>query len=143
MSDARAARTLADAADEAHDGLERLLDAPVSSPLPAIDGVRVGTLVGFADDGATPLVTYAGQPTSAAVRARTTVDLHAAHIGRGAVLVFEDGNPLTPIVLGCLHAPGATLLAGASHQVEIDADGDRLLVSAKDRIVLRCGKASM
>jgi uncharacterized protein (DUF2345 family) len=28
-------------------------------------------------------------------------------------------------------------------QVEVDADGERLIVTAKDRLVLRCGKASI
>lgn len=148
MSTRHAARTVTETAEvSGADKLDLLLAAPFSSAAspsaPSIDGVRIGTLVGFADSGATPLVTFANQPTSAAVPARATLDLHAGHIGQGAVLIFEEGDPLRPIVLGCLHAVGATALAAAPGQVEIDADGQRLTVSAKDRIVLRCGKASL
>ena len=71
---------------------------------PRIDGVAIGTLVGFADGGATPLVTYPDQPATAALPARATVDLHAAHIGRQAVLMFEEGDPDRPIIVGCLQA---------------------------------------
>jgi hypothetical protein len=136
------------AEEPAAGGFERLLTAPVTAADPAgaaaLAGVRIGTIVGFADGGATPLVTYPEQPASGALAARATIDLHAAHIGRDAVLVFQDGHPLRPIVLGCLQAEGtADALAAAPGQVEIDADGQRLVVSAKDRIVLRCGKASL
>lgn len=31
----------------------------------------------------------------------------------------------------------------ASAQVEVDADGERMMVSAKEQLVLRCGKASI
>ena len=148
MSTRRAARTVTETAEESGgEKLDRLLAAPVSTaaslPAPSIDGVKIGTLVGFADGGATPLVTFANQPTPAAVPARATLDLHAGHIGKGAVLVFEGGDALRPIVLGCLQVPGAEAIAVAPGQVDIDADGQRLIVSAKDRIVLRCGKASL
>ena len=138
-----------DLADEpgSHE-IDRLLDAPIRTPqLPVsamrIDGVRIGTLVGFADDGATPLVVYADQPTPAAQRARTTIDLHGAHIGRPAVLLFEDGDPGLPIVLGCVRQAHENALADTTGHVEVESDGKRLLVSAQDQIVLRCGKASI
>ena len=34
-------------------------------------------------------------------------------------------------------------MAQAAGQVEVDADGERFVVSAKEQIVLRCGKASL
>ena len=34
-------------------------------------------------------------------------------------------------------------LAEAPAQVEVDADGERMIVSAKEQLVLRCGKASI
>jgi uncharacterized protein DUF6484 len=128
--------------------LEKLLTLPIATPHPPlaqirIDGVRIGTLVGFADSGATPLVLYAGQPLTAAQPARATLDLHAAHIGRPAVMMFEEGDPSRPIIVGCLHEAGTNGLPGVSGHVEVDVDGQRLVVSAKDQIVLRCGKASI
>ncbi len=148
MNNRRAARTVTETVEESGaEKLDRLLAAPMSTaaprPAPFIDGVRIGKLVGFTDGGATPLVTYLDQPTSAAVPARSTLDLHAAHVGKEAVLVFEGGDPSRPIVLGCLHAARSEALTAVPGQVEIDADGQRLIITAKDRVVLRCGKASL
>jgi len=149
MTDRQMGGALTDRFDESPaQEFDSFLTAPVSStraPVTPtrIDGVRIGTLVGFADSGATPLITYPDQPGVAAQRARATLDLHAAHIGRSAVVMFENGDPSQPIIVGCLHAPGASEVARLPGHVEIDVDGQRLVVSAKDRIVLRCGKASL
>jgi hypothetical protein len=106
-------------------------------------GVRIGTLVGLTHDGCTPLVMYSGQPDSAALPARATLDLYGAHIGREVVLMFEDGEPRRRIVMACLTQKPAWPLTERPGQVEVDADGERLVVSAKDELVLRCGKASI
>jgi Domain of unknown function (DUF6484) len=108
-----------------------------------IDGVRVGDLVGFTDNGATPLVVYPGQPGTAAIRARTVPDLRGAQIGHQVVLMFEEADPLRPIVMGCLQAVTAWPLEDKPNQVEVDADGRRVVVTAKEEIVLRCGQASI
>src|SRR4051794_2516769 len=57
---------------------------------PRIDGVVIGTLVGFANSGASPLVIYQEQTGTAAILARSTIALHGQHIGRQLVLMFED-----------------------------------------------------
>jgi hypothetical protein len=111
--------------------------------LAPINGVRIGRLVGFGEDGAIPLVTYMGQESCVALGARATLDLHAAHFDRDLVLMFEDGDPLRPIVVGCLHDHQSMKHPGVNGEIEVDANGRRLVVSAKDQIVLRCGKASI
>jgi hypothetical protein len=116
--------------------------SPTHAALRPIYGVRIGILIGMRDNGGTPLIVYSGQPDSAALPARATVDLHGAHIGRDVVLMFEDGDPRRPLVLGCVSQPAAPL-AESPGNVEVDADGERLLVSAKEQLVLRCGKASI
>jgi len=108
----------------------------------ALPEVIIGELIGLADDGHTPLILYPGQPVSAALRARSTLDLHGAHIGQAVVLSFENGNPALPIVMGVLRSAGSKALE-ASAQVQIDADGDRMLITARDQLVLKCGKASI
>jgi len=126
---------------------DKLLDAEIGdrlSPQPqSIQGVVVGTLVGFTDNGATALVTYGGQPGTVAVAARSTVDLYGAHIGCEAVLMFEHGDPARPIIIGCMRNTGCQSTGQPAGQVEVDADGERLVVSAKHGLVLRCGKASV
>jgi Domain of unknown function (DUF6484) len=106
-------------------------------------GVRVGTLVGFTNDGRTPLAIYPGQVGSAAVSARATLDLHGAHVGRSVVLMFEDGDPHRPIILGCLVQQEGAAMEPRAGQVEVDTDGERLLVTAQEQLVLRCGKATI
>jgi hypothetical protein len=149
MKDRHAGQVVIDAADEfAGDDLAKLLAAPIDVAAPAsidrsrISGVIVGTLVGFADNGATPLVTYRQQAETAALPARSTIAVRASHIGKQLVLMFEEGDPRQPIIVGSLlDAHAATL--PASEQVHVEADGQRLVVSATERIVLRCGKASI
>lgn len=113
------------------------------TPVAAMQGIIVGELVGFAEGGRTPLVIIPGQPGTAALAARSVVDLHGAHIGKQVVLMFEATAPRKAIVMGVLSdEPGWPPEAGSA-QVVVDADGERLIVSAKDQLVLRCGLASI
>jgi hypothetical protein len=108
-----------------------------------IHGVVIGELIGMTDQGRTPLVLYPGQPGSAALAAQATVDLHGAHIGRQVVLMFNNGDPQRPIIMGWLRQGDDLPLAEQPGQAEVDADGERLIVSAKEQVVIRCGKASI
>ena len=114
--------------------------ARTPEPLPT---VFLGQLVALANDGRTPLVVFDGQPGTAAQCARTVVDLHGPHIGQPVVLMFEAGDATRPIVMGVLREREGWPIAEAPGQVQVDADGERLHVSAKEQLVLRCGKASI
>jgi hypothetical protein len=106
-------------------------------------GVVTGELIAITDERQTPLVTFTGQIGAAAVRARSAVDLHGAHIGQRVVLMFEEADPARPIVMGVLRGAHGWPLPEPPAQVEVEADGERMLVSARDQLVLRCGKASI
>lgn len=120
-------------------------DAAAGKPaqLARIDGILTGTLIGFRDNGQTPLVLYPGQPGSAAVAAAAVIDVHAAHIGRQAALAFEGGDPRRPVIMGLLRSSQAWPLPEQPGSVAVDADGERLVVTAAEQLVLRCGKASI
>lgn len=105
--------------------------------------VLVGTLVGLAEEGQVPLVIYEGQPGTAALAARSVVDLHGAHIGKPVVLLLEANDPSRPIVMGVVRQGVAWPSNSAAGRVDVDADGERLIVAAKEQVVLRCGKASI
>ena len=107
----------------------------------ALPEVVVGELIAFAD-GHTPLVRYAGQPGTAALRARAVLDLQGGHVGRSVVLQFEGGDATRPIVMGVLRDAPVAQPDGPGH-VQVDADGERLIVRATDQLVLQCGKASI
>ena len=106
-------------------------------------GVVIGELIGMTNEGRTPLVLYPGQSGTAALVARTVVDLHGPHIGRQVVLMFEAGDHAKPIVMGVLREGEGWPLDKQPGQVEVDVDGERMLVTAKEQIILRCGKASI
>lgn len=122
--------------------LESLLAAPPRADTAAtIQGVVIGELLALADDGTTPLVRFAGQAGAAAVRARASVDLHGAHIGAAVVILCEQGDPMRPIVVGVLRERTGWPADKGSAQVQVDLDGERMVVSAREQLVLRCGKA--
>jgi len=106
-------------------------------------GVVTGQLVALANEGRTPLVLFPGQPTWAAVAARSIVDLHGAHVGQQVVLVFEGADPAKPIVMGVLRDDASCQVDDRPGQVDVSPDGQRLIVTAKEQLVLRCGKASI
>ena len=106
-------------------------------------GVLIGELIAITDNGRTPLVLYPGQPGTAALSARSVVDLRGAHIGKQIALMFESGDPRRPIVMGVLREGAGWPLEERPGQVQVDADGERMIVSAKEQLVLRCGKASI
>lgn len=128
------------------DLLRPLVEAQTMKPTQAAApaGVIIGELIAIANEGRAPMVLYAGQPGTAAVAARTTIDLHGPHIGRKVVLMFEGGDSTKPIVMGVLRDNDEGWpLAEKPGEVQIDADGQRLVVSAKEQVVLQCGKASI
>jgi hypothetical protein len=108
-----------------------------------IKGVLTGTLIGFRDPAQTPMVLYPGQIGSAAIVATSTVDLHGAHVGRRVALMFENGDPKRPMIIGLMRHTQDCPLPESPGNVEIDADGERLIVTAREQLVLRCGKASI
>ena len=103
-----------------------------------LGGVVIGALVGFADDGA-PLVDYPGNPQDNSRIARSTAVLSREDIGREVALLFEEGNPSKPIVIGPIVQPRNE----ATRQVSVVRDGERLELSAEREITLRCGNASI
>jgi hypothetical protein len=107
-----------------------------------ITGAMVGTLVGITSEHA-PMVIFPGQQNTGAITARSTIDLHGGHIGRTVIMMFEGGNPDLPIVLGCLQDTKEDLTSQVPGQFEVECDGERSLVTAKEQLVLRCGTASI
>ena len=113
---------------------------------------RVGHVVGTCDGQW--LVDYPGNPHGP-LMARTVVHVDAVAMDRIAttnaevLLVFENDRLDLPIVVGLL-APEPQVTSAASDReavyvarLEAVVDGKRVVVEAKDEIVLRCGEASV
>jgi hypothetical protein len=127
------------------DLLRPLVQAPLAMPPHAASsgGIVIGELVAMKDQGKMPLVLFSGQPGTAALAARTVVDLHMPHIGSKVALMFEGADLNKPVIIGVLQEGRGWPLTERPGQVKMDADGGRLIVSAKERMVLRCGNASI
>lgn len=129
------------------DPLEPWVEAPPLLAPACIAGVVVGELMALTDNGWTALVRHAGQVALGdegmvgLLKARSVVDLHGARIGSAVVLMFEQGDPTRPIVMGVLRQEGAWPMAVRPEQVDVSVDGERMVISAKEQLVLRCGKA--
>jgi hypothetical protein len=97
------------------------------------DGVVIGTLAAW-DDVGNPLVDYPGNPWDCFLAALSTVPLTPAALGREVALMFVDGDPRQPMVIGLVQPPKPPTA---------EVDGERLEFTAAKEIVLRCGEASI
>lgn len=114
-----------------------------SSPSLPFNGALVGTLAGVSEDGV-PLVDFDGNPGRSPLPARPAAAFTISDIGRNAVLLFEAGDLARPILIAFLAAPKPRIPpAVEAPPVEVKLDGEQLIFSAKNEIVLRCGKSSI
>ncbi len=123
---------------------DALASRPVQPMVPApVLAPAIGRLQGF-DLLERPLVGALHAAPGGVFPARTTVALKRAMLGREVLVVFEDGAPDRPVIVGVIepHAlqenpPPA--LPGVS----VRADGERHVIQAEREIVLQCGEASI
>jgi hypothetical protein len=106
-------------------------------------GVTIGEVVALRTEAPRALVAFPGMAGAAPAAAQSVVDLHGAHIGKPVVLMFENGDISRPIVMGVLQGDPGWPAARTPHQVEVDADGQRMVIGARQQLVLRCGAASI
>lgn len=115
-----------------------------------VDGTVVGWIVGH--DAVRGLLVDFPRNPGPPVAARTVVVFDRPTVDRaivtqqGAVLLFEQGDPAAPILLGLVQP--LTL-----HEIHLDrqtdspkealVDGRRVVLDGKEEVVLRCGEASI
>lgn len=105
--------------------------------------VVIAELAAIVDAGRVPLVVLSGPESGRAVRARSLIDLNSRHIGAEVAIAFEGGDEARPIIMGVLQDHPGWPLDDVPGQVDIEADGTRLVVSARQALVLRCGASSI
>jgi hypothetical protein len=130
--------------------LGSLLRAPSSRAKAADAAAVLGRIVGVDAEGAVTVEIpgRSGSPLAARLAAPLSRDelLTAAQTSRAAVLVFENGDPVLPIIVGLVREAVSTRGStepAAAHVIEADVDGKRVRITAQDEIVLECGSASI
>ncbi len=111
---------------------------PFSVSSEPVSGVVQGVLVYISEEGV-PFVSFSGNPCDEAIGARTTVALTESDVSRNVILAFEHGDPLCPIILGCLVPPAPQ----QARTLAASVDKEVVTLTAEKEIVLRCGKASI
>ena len=108
----------------------------------------VGTLADLSAAG-DPLVKVSSARNGALVEARSCVPLGVSDVGRSVVVVFEEQSTDKPIIVGVLggtRGPATEsvlpLEVGLT-QTTVDVDGQRIVLTAQEEVVLKCGKASI
>lgn len=101
-----------------------------------IEGVVIGQFLGFDDDG--PLVVFPGNPQQTALPARSLADLTSDMIGSEVALLFQEGDPARPLVVGRIVEP-----TRKTATPRVVRDGGCVRITGEERIELRCGKATI
>ena len=116
--------------DQKEDILESIL---LETESRRIDGVVTGVLAGFNNE-LTPLVSH--NYSCLKTEARSLVALKKEDINREVALMFENGNPEIPIIIG--------LMQDTSKQIEtVYIDGEKQIIKADKELLLQCGKSSI
>lgn len=107
-----------------------------------IDGVVIGLFLSI-DDNGEPLVAFPGNPVEAAVPAHSTTQFTTNDVGKEVALLFEGGDLHKPLIIGKIqHASAEKLIHNGEHTTA-EMDGEHIVLSAKQNITLKCGKASV
>ena len=112
----------------------------------------VGQIVKITEEGQA-LVNYLGNAIGP-VEARSVIDTPSKPDNHGGgdvsvLLVFEDGDITLPIIVGIIHNTLYPLTSSEAVTVPMDGprdvvlDGRKMVLDAKEEIVLRCGKSSV
>ena len=122
--------------------LEIVTDETLESarPMRRIDGIVVGWVVSVNEVGDIR-VDYPGNGVGSPILAQSTVSIQKEIIGREAALLFEQGDPARPILIGLIWKPKEKSVTTTDSKVSID--GERIVLTAQKEIVLQCGEASI
>ena len=109
--------------------------------------VVISTIAGVAATG-TVTVNFADNRTGHPIAALTTAAIEPEDVGRRAAVVFIEGDPARPLVLGLIREEAPVVLAGGADTQRAERgtavlDGERVVLTAQSEIELKCGKASI
>jgi len=110
-----------------------------------INGVVVGVFMGYSKQQM-PLVVFPGNKNTAGINAHTTTIFKPEDTGCQVALLFENGDPEKPMIIGRMQsAPDTSQDTSQANTLPMQAElnGERLQFNAKKEMVFRCGKSSI
>ena len=107
-----------------------------------IEGVVIGLFLSINNDGL-PLVAFPGNPDETAISARSTTQMQTEDIGCEVALLFEGGNLRMPLIIGKIQHAEDNQLIQENEPATAELDGESIVLSARQNITLKCGKASI
>jgi hypothetical protein len=135
------------AVDERADPFVALSRRPVgSTPPPSVLPAAVTARLRGFDLDDRPLIVGLPDLPGEIVPAVTSVSLRRDMVDSTVVVLFDQGDVRRPIIVGVLQdrlAPPAEAALGPAQRVLVQADDERVVVTAEREIVLRCGDASI
>jgi len=116
-------------------------DVALEEPFQPTGQATVGILIGL-DPSGEPVVDFPGNTVREGAAARSTVDVGQAPVGSEVVLLFENGETDKPIVVGVISRQG-TRRRVRQRSLQVDIDGQKMILTAAREITLRCGESSL
>ena len=134
-------------------------DTSAAAPPIAPGEIIIGSLAGIDSQGQ-PLVDFPENPVGQPLTAMSTLGITAIHVGRRVALLFANGDPQRPVIMGLIHSPlhdlivayDATPLQASPEEQptqpalnvdDITIDGQRIVLEGKEEVVIKCGEASI
>jgi hypothetical protein len=132
--------------------LSSVADGPVADRC-AIEGARIGRILTVEPSGRVIVDFPGGPPAGVPAKWVSALSLEALKTAAAdpaeVLLLFEENDPLRPIIVDTLHSPIAEIL-NASAEIRLEKapdevliDGRRITLQATREVVLQCGKASI
>lgn len=119
--------------------------------------IVIGTVVEINPQGQ-PMIVYPGSGRQEALPALTTQPVTHQHLGRQVALLFREGDPSKPVIMGTIYQPLTALLDDFEQKDQQKAaevaedregstcayvDGEKVVIEGSKEIVLKCGEASI
>lgn len=126
---------------EAATPLDKLLEQPLaerSARTCAVSmGVVLGRIVACDDEGVLIVLPHAEKPQ----RAQTLCALSDADVGRSCAVLFTDGDPTRPLLMGCIVDAVDNSQCAPEPAREVHVNGEKVVIEADTELELRCGES--
>jgi hypothetical protein len=108
------------------------------------EGIFVGRLVALGRDGQASVAVGQQAGLERLTMARVLGAIAPSDAGRSVALMFERGRSDLPVVLGLIAESAPSLLPSSAPQGStVEVDGQRIVLTGQQEVVLRCGEASI